>query len=203
MDRKYKGIPAENPSAGGPSQAASAAAFTAAPISASSGSVPEITVRRATALDIDRIFKLTSGMAKKELMLSRSKYKIITMLNDFMVAEDRHGTILGCGAFSVLWTDLGEICALAVDDRHQKQGIGGLLVKALMEEGRRMKVPNIMALTYQVDFFRKMGFQVTNKDKFPRKVWRECLECPKLEECDETAVYLSLENPCIPGTEGV
>ena len=162
-----------------------------------------ITIRRATAQDVDAIFKLTSSMARKELMLTRSKYKIVTMLGSFMVAVDKRGTIIGCGAFSILWTDLGEICALAVAEGHQKRGIGRMLVAALIEEGRRMRVPHIMALTYQVDFFRKQGFEVTSKDRFPRKIWRECLECPKLEECDETAMYLSVDLSCIPDSQGV
>ncbi|MBN2050402.1 MAG: N-acetyltransferase [Spirochaetales bacterium] len=149
-----------------------------------------ITLRPATVEDVKDIVRLTSSMARQGLMLPRSKYKIITMLSDFLVAVTAEGTIAGCGAFSVLWTDLGEICALAVDPAYQKKGIGARLVRALIEEGKKKRVPEIIALTYQVDFFTRLGFTVTDKDDFPRKVWRECLECPKLEECDETAVRL-------------
>jgi amino-acid N-acetyltransferase len=85
-----------------------------------------------------------------------------------------------------------------VAEGHQKRGIGRMLVAALIEEGQRMRVPHIMALTYQVDFFKKQGFEVTSKDRFPRKIWRECLECPKLEECDETAMYLAIDLSCFP-----
>lgn len=151
-----------------------------------------VTVRRATVRDVDIIFRLTSEMARQNLMLSRSKYKIVCMLGSFFVAENREKEILGCGAFSVLWTDLGEVCALAVDPRYQRMGIGRAIVEELIEEGRRFLVPKIMTLTYQVDFFKALGFAITNKDDFPRKVWRECLECPKLECCDETAMYLSI-----------
>ena len=153
----------------------------------------DIIIRPATVEDVRDIVRLTSSMARQGLMLPRSKYKIVTMLSDFLVAESSGGILTGCGAFAVLWTDLGEICALAVEPEYQGRGIGARLVRALIEEGRKKRVPEIIALTYQVDFFKNLGFTVTDKDAFPRKVWRECLECPKLEECDETAVRMYLE----------
>ncbi|TFG58461.1 MAG: N-acetyltransferase [Spirochaetales bacterium] len=150
-------------------------------------------VRRATVDDVNDIFRLTNDMAAKGLMLPRSKYRIITSLNNFMVAEISGNTgsvIAGCGAFVLLWTDMGEIMSLAVAEEYRNRGLGSLLVQALIDEGRRLKVPEIITLTYQVDFFKAHGFAAEDKDKFPRKLWRECLECPKLEQCDETAMHL-------------
>ena len=89
-------------------------------------------------------------------------------------------------------TDMAEICALAVTDEWQGKGVGVALVQGLIAEAKRMRIPRLITLTYQVEFFKKSGFQVENKDAFPRKLWRECLECPKLEACDETAMYLDL-----------
>jgi amino-acid N-acetyltransferase len=153
-----------------------------------------ITVRRAVAPDVDSIFKLTSAMAKRGFMLPRSKYKIVTMLCNFYVAEDdAAGVVVGCGAFNPLWTDMGEIMALAVLDEYQNRGVGKRLVEALIDEGRRLEMPQMITLTYQTDFFSKLGFIETDKDQFPRKLWRECLECPKLEECDEVAMQIFLD----------
>ena len=90
--------------------------------------VKNITVRRATSEDVDRIFQLTSMMANEGYMLFRTKYKIITMLTGFYVAEDPEGTVVGCGAFSPLWTDMGEIMALAVQDEYWGKGVGKKLV---------------------------------------------------------------------------
>jgi amino-acid N-acetyltransferase len=151
-----------------------------------------MTIRKATARDVQSVFALTNAMAKKGLMLPRSKYRIVTMLSSFSVAETDTGEIAGAGALVPLWTDMCEIMSLAVDPRYQGRGVGKLLVQALIEEGRRLEMPEVITLTYQVDFFRNLGFTVTDKDRFPRKMWRECLECPKLEECDETAMYLKL-----------
>jgi amino-acid N-acetyltransferase len=149
-----------------------------------------IKIRKATADDVDGIFNLANKYAARGLMLSRSKYKIISMLQCFIVAEDdTTSTLVGCGALSLLWTDLAEIMTLAVEESYRRQGIGSKIVNALMDEAIQLKVPETLILTYQVDFFKKMGFELSDKNLFPRKLWRECLECPKLEQCDETVMH--------------
>jgi amino-acid N-acetyltransferase len=150
-----------------------------------------VEIRHPTVAHAEGIFQLINRLAAKGQMLPRSKYQIVTSLMNFLVALDG-GEVVGCGAFIPLWTDLGEIRSTAVDEARQGQGIGRLLVQGLIEDGRRLAIPEIFVLTYQVGFWAKLGFVVTDKDRFPRKVWRECLECPKLEMCDETAMHLML-----------
>ncbi|MBN1409966.1 MAG: N-acetyltransferase [Spirochaetales bacterium] len=151
----------------------------------------EFTIRRTTVLDIDEIFQLTNTMAKQGLMLPRSKYKIVSMIANFLVVEENTTKkIVACGAFAPLWTDIGEVLALAVDKDYWGKGIGSKLVKCLLLEAKRMKINDVITLTYQAEFFQKLGFKLTSKDIFPRKLWRECLECPKLEQCDETALHI-------------
>jgi amino-acid N-acetyltransferase len=150
----------------------------------------DIVIRKPTVKDVDSIFAITNKMAERGLMLHRSKYKIVGMLASFLVAEDREsGRVVGSGAFSLLWTDLGEIFALAIDDGYQRKGIGSMIVRALLEEAERFRVPEVITLTYQPEFFKKQGFELSDKGSFPRKLWRECLECPKLEQCDETVLH--------------
>jgi amino-acid N-acetyltransferase len=153
----------------------------------------KITIRKTTVDDADAIVALTNKMADRGMMLHRSKYKVVLMLNNFLVAEDVDtGKVIGCGAFSLLWTDLGEIMALAIDDGYQRQGIGTNIVKALLDEARRLRVPDVITLTYKPDFFRKLDFVLSDKNSFPRKLWRECLECPKLENCDEIVLHMAM-----------
>jgi amino-acid N-acetyltransferase len=46
----------------------------------------------------------------------------------------------------------------------------------------------VFALTYQAEFFRRIGFERVDKGELPHKVWRDCLKCTKFPNCDETAV---------------
>jgi amino-acid N-acetyltransferase len=152
----------------------------------------KIKIRPALVKDVDSIFRLIAQMADKGLMLRRSKYKIVTMLTNFLVVEDG-GAVIGCAALSPLWTDSAEIISLVIDPAYHGRGLGRRLVESLLERGRELGFPEIISLTYQIEFFAKMGFHKESKDKFPRKLWRECLECPKLENCDETAMSIRFD----------
>lgn len=153
--------------------------------------ITNINIRVATVEDADVILTLVNKNASQGLMLTKTPYKIYTTIQNFFVAEEE-GQIVGCAALSTLWKDLAEVCSLAVADGHMGKGIGRKLVNACVDKARALKLPKVMALTYQDKFFEKMGFTQVDKDLFPRKIWRECLECPKLEECDEFAYMLQL-----------
>ena len=51
----------------------------------------------------------------------------------------------------------------------------------------------IFALTYQIEFFRKMGFREVEKELFPEKIWSDCVKCAKREHCDEIAVLYEIQ----------
>ena len=36
-----------------------------------------------------------------------------------------------------------------------------------------------MALTYELRFFEKLGFELVAKEALPLKVWSDCVRCPK------------------------
>ena len=100
--------------------------------------------------------------------------------------------MIGCASLIILWRDLVEICSLAVEEGLTRKGIGRELVLRCIEEARKLKVPKIIVLTYQDEFFKKLGFHLVDKDSFPRKLMWECLECPRLERCDERAYLMDL-----------
>jgi len=153
----------------------------------------QISYRGATAADVEGIFRLVNSLAESGKMLRRSKYRIVTMLASFFVAETKSGELAGCGALFPLWTDSAEIVSLAVAPRFQGAGVGKQLVKQLLQRARELGFPEVITLTYAVDFFSGLGFSVQPKDKFPRKLWRECLECPRLEDCEEIAMSIRLD----------
>ena len=151
-----------------------------------------LNIRKASVDDVDGILRLVNYYAEKGLVLRKSAFKVYTILQNFFVAEESN-TIVGCVSLVVLWKDLAEICSLAVDEQYLKRGIGKKLVNKCIEQAKNLKVKKIIVLTYKDKFFEKMGFHFVDKNIFPRKLMWECLECPKLDECDELAYLMNLE----------
>jgi amino-acid N-acetyltransferase len=82
---------------------------------------------------------------------------------------------------------------LAVEEEDQNKGIGAKLVKACLKESELLGVKRIFALTYQPDFFERLGFKKVVKTVLPHKIWTDCLKCVKFPDCDEVAVVKELD----------
>ncbi len=142
--------------------------------------------RNANVLDAERILELINYYAVKGLILPKTLYRIYSTIESFIVVE-KENRIVGCSSVVVLWNDMAEIRSLVVDDRFLHQGIGSILIEKCISKARQLKVPKVIALTYQKDFFEKLGFKNVDKNKYLRKLLVDCLDCPKLESCDEFA----------------
>jgi amino-acid N-acetyltransferase len=149
-------------------------------------------VRKATIKDAQKIQFLVNEYAKLGLMLPRSIQSIYENIRDFWVYEEG-GEVLGVCALTIFWSDLAEVRSLAVAPGHTGKGIGTALVKRALEEAREFGIGRVFTLTYQVGFFEKLGFRVIDKGKLPHKIWRDCINCVKFPNCDETAMEISLK----------
>jgi amino-acid N-acetyltransferase len=150
-------------------------------------------IRPATIHDVTRIQEVINSHAELGKMLFKSFAQLYETLRDFVVYEE-DGNVLGCCAVSILWADLAEVRSLAVDDAYRGRGIGSALVRACINESRRMQIRKLMTLTYEQRFFEKLGFEVVLKETLPLKVWTDCVKCPKNANCDEIAMVLVLED---------
>ncbi|MBI4690085.1 MAG: N-acetyltransferase [Nitrospirae bacterium] len=146
-------------------------------------------IRKAKTTDIKQVQKLINEFAKKEKMLPRSLNDLYESIRDILVYEDK-GQIKGACALHILWEDLAEIRSLAVREDSQEKGIGNRLLKTCLTEAKRLGIKRVFALTYQPEFFRKMGFSDIDKSRLPQKIWGDCLRCPRFPECDEFAVIV-------------
>ena len=62
----------------------------------------------------------------------------------------------------------------------------------LIREADGFGVKTVFALTMSPEFFEKLGFRESPKERFPTKVWRDCLRCDRFSCCNEKAVTLEL-----------
>ena len=148
-------------------------------------------IRKAKVADVEAVIRIINERAALDELLPRSLHHLYQNLRDFVVYED-DGQILGTGAMHVLWSDMGEIRALAVCGPWHGRGIGSAIVRILLEEARSLGLERVFAFTYKPGFFQQFGFHVVPKDSLPRKVWGECIHCVKFPNCDEVAMVLDV-----------
>jgi amino-acid N-acetyltransferase len=141
--------------------------------------------------DAENIFQLILQYAKEGKLLARSYNSIYENLQSFYVAvEDNE--VIGISSLHILDRDLAEVRSLAVDPHHSRKGIGKALVTEIIKDTKVLQIAKLIALTYQIDFFLKLGFMQVNKNDLPQKMWKDCLNCPKLHSCDETAMLINV-----------
>ncbi|NLW47496.1 MAG: N-acetyltransferase [Firmicutes bacterium] len=143
--------------------------------------------RKAKMPDVEALHKLINELAEQGLMLPRSRSVLYESLREFTIIEN-DGKFIGGGALHIIWEDLAEVRALAIKPEFHGKGIGKELIKELTNEAKELGIPQIFALTYQVEFFKKCGFEEIVKEKMPQKVWKDCINCPKFPNCDEVAM---------------
>lgn len=150
-------------------------------------------IRSARVQDVPQMQAIINSHAGLGKMLFKNYAQLYETIRDYAVCEEA-GEVKGCVALAIIWADLAEVRALAVDDEHIGRGIGRQLVGWCIEEARRLGIRKLMSLTYEQGFFDKLGFAVVEKDTLPLKVWSDCVRCPKNVACDEVAMVLELHD---------
>jgi N-acetylglutamate synthase-like GNAT family acetyltransferase len=154
-------------------------------------STSEPHVRPAVDADVQAIADIVNLHARQGHLLPRSAENIRQSLSNWLVAEV-DGVVVGIGSLLAMSPTLVEVRSLAVLPAYRSLGVGGVLVGGLVERARQRGIPTVFALTRAVPFFERLGFVVTATERFPEKVWKDCVVCPLRERCDETAVVLEL-----------
>ena len=146
----------------------------------------------ATVQDAAGIHKLVNYWAAEGQMLPRTLAETYENLRDFFVIR-QGDQVIACAALHIMWADMAELKSLAVDPDIQSRGHGSALVAACVEEGRRLGMQRLFALSYRPGFFERLGWQQADVMNLPRKVWNECYRCPKFPGCDEIALTFDLD----------
>ena len=152
-------------------------------------------LRRARVADVVPMQRLINRFAERGEMLSRALHELYEGLRDFYVIEE-DGDIVACAAVHINWANLAEVKSVAVAEHCQRRGYGRMLVNACIEDARELGVATLYCLTYRLEFFHSLGFAEVERSTLPRKVWSECVRCPKFMNCTEIAMARQvLDNP--------
>ena len=157
-------------------------------------------IRKARVGDVGEILGLINDFAAMNLMLPRGPQYLYENIRDFIVVLSpeakkepaNNAPIVACSSLHVLWEDIGEIRAVAINSNFQNLGIGGQLIEHMKSEAQDLGLKQLFTFTLAEDFFAKLGFTRRDRDNLPPKVWGECSRCPKYFQCDEIGMFLDL-----------
>ena len=149
-----------------------------------------VLVRPARTRDVAEIRRLVDVYAPQKILLTKPTVKLYEDVQEFLVAENADGVIVGCGALHVMWEDLAEVRTLAVDPSARGTGAGHALLERLLERARDLGVQRVFCLTFEVEFFGRHGFKELDGSPVQADVYDELLR-----SYDEgVAEFLGLEH---------
>lgn len=155
-------------------------------------------VRRATLKDAERIYALIR--LNSDQLVPRSMGNIVEAIDRFFIAE-AEGTMVGCASYQI-HPEIGqpesaavEIVSVAVKSMFRRQGIGRLLVEAVIAAVRNFAPREVVVLTFAPEFFHSLGFVEVPKTKIMHKLYTGCINCTKHADpftCPELAMVCRL-----------
>ena len=151
-----------------------------------------LTLRPARAGDIAGIGSLVNGYAAERLMLPRSAESIALALDDFVVVVDDHDRVVACGALKTYSPSLAEVASLAVSREMRNSGLGSVVVAEVERLARVRGIVELFALTLASPFFESLGYEITDRARYPEKIRRDCASCPRRFACREVCVWRAL-----------
>lgn len=154
----------------------------------------DIKLMPATIEDIPAMLALMEEHVKAQLMLPRTAEDLTEKISNFIVAKTPDGKLAGTAALRPFGDGYFEVRSLAVTCDCVNAGVGSKLVTAVLQKAQELDPPavSVFALTKRPNLFLRLGFKLAFRERFPAKIWTDCLSCPKYELCDETAVEFKL-----------
>ncbi|MBZ4487441.1 amino-acid N-acetyltransferase [Microbacterium sp. cx-55] len=138
----------------------------------------EFTVRAARTSDVRAIHRMLEPYVQRRILLGKDIVVLYEAVQQFIVAEDSDGTVIGCGALHVMWDDLGEIRTLIVSDDWLHRGVGRGIVEALENAARALGLSRLFCLTFEVEFFTRRGFSEIGEHVVDPDVYSQLVRSP-------------------------
>ena len=103
------------------------------------------------------------------------------------------GILAGFASLKIFNAYLAEVRSLIVAPQFRRRGIARAIVNELLDEAKFYGLKSVFTLTYQKDFFERLGFTEIPKDELPaQKIWADCIKCKKFPVCNEIALIYTL-----------
>ena len=101
--------------------------------------------------------------------------------------------LAGFASLKIFNADLAEVRSLIVAPQFHRRGIARAIVNELLGEAKFYGLKSVFTLTYQKEFFERLGFTEIPKDELPaQKIWADCIKCKKFPVCNEIALIYTL-----------
>ena len=132
-------------------------------------------VRAALPRDVPQLRDLVEPYAQDRILIAKELVGYYEAVQEFVVAEDAAGRLIGCGALHVMWADLAEIRTLAVHPNWRGRGVGHAMMAMLMDRARTMGLGRVFCLTFEVSFFSRHGFRAIAGTPVDAEVYTQLL----------------------------
>jgi amino-acid N-acetyltransferase len=154
--------------------------------------IENIKYYRPTVLDIDTMQLLIKKEVEDGIILHRSDDEIATTIRSYICVE-KDNKLIGFVALHIHSKNLAEVRSLVISDKYRGYGLGKGLVLKCLEEARKLKIKEVLSLTYQQEFFEKLNFTQIDKETIPEhKIWADCIKCKHFPVCNEIALTISI-----------
>lgn len=137
--------------------------------------VQPFTVRPALPRDVREIRDLVAPYAQERILLAKELVGYYESVQEFVVAQDETGVLIGCGALHVMWADLAEVRTLAVHPAWRGRGVGHALLDSLVGRAQGLGLRRVFCLTFEVSFFEAHGFRAIAGTPVDTDVYAELL----------------------------
>ena len=135
-------------------------------------------VRRARTSDVRAIQALVEPLVQRRILLGKDLVVFFEAVQEFRVAVDESGALIGCGALHVIWQDLAEVRTLAVDEAWLGRGVGHALLERLESDAVELGLSRLFCLTFEVGFFERHGFLDMGDETVDPEIYAELVRSP-------------------------
>lgn len=143
---------------------------------------------KAKLSNISQMQELVKEEVESGVILERNENEMATTIRSYFIAKDGD-KIVGFVALHIHTLLLAEIRSLIVSKEQRGKNIGANLVNIASDEGRELGVKQVLTLTYQKEFFEKLGFVEIDKESIPEsKIWADCIKCKHFPICNEISL---------------